>query len=142
MINIKTIEELSIGMVETYEKIITESDVEAFANLSGDHNPVHLDENFAKKTIFKKRIAHGLMSASFFSGIFGMKLPGYGSIYVSQSLRFSKPVYIGDKVIAKVEITKIDILKSRVFFKTSCSVEGKKVIDGEAEIYILPIQDM
>ena len=71
-----------------------------------------------------------------------MKLPGYGSISVSQSLRFSKPVYIGDKVIAKVEITKIDRLKSRVFFRSSCSVHGKKVIDGEAEIYISPIQEL
>ena len=133
---IASIDEIIVGMTETSERIISESDISSFADISGDHNLLHLDENFAKNTIFKKRIAHGFLSASLFSGIFGMKLPGIGSIYLSQSIRFRAPVYIGDNVLARVEVTKVDKKKSKVFFQTTCSVNGRLVIEGEAEIFI------
>jgi len=131
-----TIEMLAVGMSETYEQTITDADVEAFAVLSGDNNPVHLNDAYAKASRFKKRIAHGLLSASFFSALFGTKLPGHGCVYVSQSLNFQRPVYIGDTVEATIEIIGIDKDKSRVLFKTLCTVRDKTVIDGKAEIYI------
>ncbi|WP_415391183.1 MaoC family dehydratase [Porticoccus sp. Uisw_050_02] len=135
MIN-SQIERLEIGMIESYEQTITDADIKAFAGLSGDNNPVHMSEEYAETSRFKKRIAHGLLSAGFFSALFGTKLPGYGCVYVSQNLNFRRPVYIGDTVKASVEIFKIDKEKSRVFFKTICKVKGKTVINGEAEIYV------
>lgn len=130
------IEKLMIGMIKTYEQIISDADVKAFASLSGDHNPVHLSDEYAEKSRFKKRIAHGMLSASFFSALFGTKLPGHGCVYVSQSLNFRRPVYLGDTVKATIEISRIDRDKSRVLFRTFCTVRGKTVIDGEAEIFI------
>lgn len=136
MQDLKKIEQYSVGMQASYEQTITDADIKAFAGLSGDNNPVHMSDDYAENSRFKKRIAHGLFSASFFSALFGTKLPGYGCVYVSQSLSFRKPVYIGDTVKATVEIIKIDIDKSRLFFKTTCSVKNKVVISGEAEIFI------
>lgn len=133
---ISVMESLKVGMVESYEQTITDADIKTFAGLSGDNNPVHMSEEYAEKSRFKGRIAHGMLSASFFSALFGTKLPGYGCVYVSQSLNFRKPVYLGDTVKATIEIIRIDMDKSRVFFKTFCVVKGKRVIDGEAEIYI------
>jgi 3-hydroxybutyryl-CoA dehydratase len=133
---IASIENFSVGMIESYKQTILEKDIELFAKISGDFNPVHLDENYASNSRFKKRIAHGLLSASFFSALFGMKLPGNGCVYVAQSLNFRRPVYIGDEVLASIEIIKIDKIKSRLFFKTICKANGKVVIDGEAEIFI------
>lgn len=130
------IEEIRIGMSASCSKIITELDVENFAEISGDKNPVHLSESFASNSKFGRRIAHGLMSASFFSALFGTKMPGPGCVYVSQSLTFRKPVYIGDKVEAIVLVTSIDIAKRRVVFDTTCRVSGRKVITGTAEIYV------
>ena len=134
--DIANIDKLQVGMTERYEQTITDADVKAFAGLSGDNNPVHMNEEYAEKSRFKKRIAHGLLSASFFSALFGTKLPGNGCVYVSQSLNFRRPVYIGDTVEATVEISKIDKEKSRIFFKTVCKVKNKVVIDGEAEIFL------
>ena len=133
---IPIIDRLKVGMMESYEQTITDADIKTFASLSGDNNPVHMSEEYAEKSRFKKRIAHGLLSASFFSALFGTKLPGYGCVYVSQSLNFRRPVYLGNTVRATIEIFKIDRSKSRVFFKTICKVEDKIVIDGEAEIFI------
>ena len=130
------ISNLEVGMMETYEQTITDADVKAFSSISGDKNPVHMSDDYAEKSRFKKRIAHGMLSASFFSALFGTKLPGYGCVYVSQNLNFRKPVYLGDTVKAMIEITRIDLAKSRVFFRTYCTVKGRVVIDGEAEIYI------
>jgi 3-hydroxybutyryl-CoA dehydratase len=132
----KLIDRLGVGMIESYEQTITDADIKAFAGLSGDNNPVHMSDEYAGRSRFKKRIAHGLLSASFFSALFGTRLPGYGCVYVSQTLNFRRPVYLGDTVIATVEITKIDKDKSRVFFKTICKVLGKVVVSGEAEIFI------
>ncbi|WP_339898322.1 MaoC family dehydratase [Paraglaciecola polaris] len=130
------IEKIKIGMKVGYSQTITDADIKAFAGISGDHNPVHVSDDYASKSRFNKRIAHGLMSASFFSALFGTKLPGPGCVYVAQNLRFKRPVYIGDTVIAVAKVTSIDIDKKRVFFSTDCYVKNKIVIAGEAEIYI------
>lgn len=130
------IDKIYPGMTVSYSQTITDADVKAFAGLSGDHNPVHVDEVYAEKSQFKGRIAHGLMSAGFFSALFGMKLPGPGCVYVSQSLQFRRPVYVGDTVTAIVEVATVNVEKRRVFFKTICKVGSKRVITGEAEIYI------
>lgn len=136
VIDASSIHSLEIGMSASYQQTITDADIKNFAGLTGDNNPVHMSDEYADKSRFKRRIAHGLLSAGFFSALFGTKLPGYGCVYVSQQLNFRKPVYIGDTVVASVEIIKIDTEKSRVFFKTICKVKGKTVIDGEAEIFV------
>ena len=130
------IEDIQIGMKVSYSQTITDSDIKTFAGLSGDHNPVHIDEKYAENSRFKRRIAHGLMSAGFFSQLFGTKLPGPGCVYTAQSLKFLRPVYINDTVVATVEVIAKDLLRKRVWFKTYCTVNNKIVIDGEAEIYI------
>lgn len=130
------LEEIKIGMSESYSQTITDADVKDFSGISGDKNPVHMNEEYAKASRFGKRIAHGMLSSGFFSALFGTKLPGQGCVYVAQSLKFRKPVYIGDTVTATVEVTSIDIDKRRVFFDTYCKVGKSKVITGVAEIYI------
>lgn len=130
------LEEIKIGMHASYSQTITDADVKQFAGISGDHNPVHVDEEFAGKSRFKRRIAHGLISGSFFSGLFGTKLPGPGCVYVSQSFNFKRPVYLGDTVTASVTVKEVDLEKRRVFFDTVCKVRQKIVIDGIAELYI------
>lgn len=131
-----SIEEISIGMSASYSQTITDADVKQFAGLSGDNNPVHMDEIYANNSRYKKRIAHGLLLAGFFSALFGTRLPGKGCVYVSQNLNFKKPVYLGDTVTAIVRVTNIDLMKKRVFFETKCFVKNKTVIDGTAELYI------
>lgn len=133
---------LMIGQRESYSQTITDADIKAFAGISGDRNPVHMDQEYAESSRFKGRIAHGLISASYFSALFGMRLPGPGCVYVAQNLKFLRPVYIGDTVVASIEIKSIDLKKRRVFFKTLCEVSGKKVIVGEAEIYIPENQEL
>lgn len=131
-----SIEEIQIGMVASYTQTITDADVKAFAGISGDHNPVHLSEEYAKSSRFKDRIAHGLLTASFFSAIFGTKLPGEGCVYAGQNLQFKRPVYLGDTVIAQVTVIAVDVSKKRVTFETICTVKGKAVTTGTAEIFI------
>ena len=130
------INEIKIGMSESYSQTITDADVKLYAGISGDRNPVHMDEEYAEKSRYKKRISHGMISSSFFSALFGTKLPGPGCVYVNQSLNFKRPVYIGDTVTAIITVTKIDEIKSRVYFDTVCKVKNKVVIDSEAELYI------
>jgi len=130
------IEEITPGMSASMSHVVTDGDVRKFAEVSGDHNPVHLDEDYAKDSRFGRRIAHGLFSASFFSGLFGTKLPGRGCVYAAQNLKFRRPVYIGDTVVATVTVLSVDAIKKRVLFSTVCSVEGKEVILGDAEIFI------
>ena len=130
--------EIKVGMTASSSHVITDGDVVSFAEISGDKNPAHLDQEFAATTRFKKRIAHGLMSSSYFSALFGTQLPGRGCVYVSQNLNFKRPVHIGDEVTASIEVTGIDQEKRRVFFNTVCKVKNKIVIDGVAEIYIPP----
>jgi acyl dehydratase len=128
--------DIEIGMNISYSQTITDSDIKAFAGISGDRNPVHLDEEYAENSRYKKRIAHGLMTASYFSALFGTKIPGEGCVYVSQSLNFKRPVYLGDTVTATVEVINIDLVKKRVFFRTTCKVKNKVVTDGEAELFV------
>ena len=129
-------DEFTVGMTASYSQTITDGDVKSFAGMSGDHNPVHVDEVYAENSRYKKRIAHGLLSASFFSGIFGTKLPGSGCVYVSQNLKFRYPVYLGDTVRAEVVLKSIDRKSRMMTFDTTCKVGRKVVITGEAEIYI------
>jgi len=128
--------EIQLGMTETVSKEITSEDIELFAKLSGDINPVHLDNEYAANTQFKKRIAHGLMSVSYFSALFGTKLPGQGCVYISQYSKFKKPIYIGDVVNAFIKVKAINTRTRKVSFKTQCLVDNQVVIDGEAEIYV------
>jgi 3-hydroxybutyryl-CoA dehydratase len=132
------IDALKPGMSATYERTVTVADIEAFAAVSGDHNPVHLDDDYAKTTRFKGRIAHGMLGASFISTVIASKLPGPGSIYLAQSLSFKAPVRPGDKV--ETVITVIDVVadKNRVVLKTQCRVGATVVIDGEATVLVPP----
>lgn len=130
------LEEIEVGMSASYSQTITDADIKSYAGLSGDHNPVHVNEDYAESSRFGKRIAHGMLSSSFFSALFGTKLPGYGCVYTSQTLQFRYPVYIGDTVTATVTVKHVDIDKRRLVFDTVCHVGKRKVITGEAEIYI------
>ena len=126
------LEDLSVGMSAMFGKTVSEADIMAFAGVSGDTNPIHLHEDFARTTMFKTRIAHGMLSAGFISTILGTKLPGPGCIYVSQDLKFKAPVRIGDCVTAHATITEIVPEKRRVRLKTQCLIGDTVVIDGEA----------
>lgn len=128
--------EIVIGMQFSYSQTITDADIKAFSGVSGDKNPVHMDDEYAENSRFKKRIAHGLMLASYFSAIFGTKFPGPGCVYVSQSLNFLRPVYIGSTVKAIVTVTAVNEAKRRVSFETLCKVKKSNVIIGQAEIFI------
>ncbi len=131
----KTIDELKVGQTARFSKTITETDIYLFAGITGDLNPAHVDEEFAKKTFFKTRIAHGMLSASFISTIIGTMLPGPGTIYLSQEVRFLAPVKIGDTVSAIAEITEIRPEKKRVWLKTTCTnQDGTVVVDGQAVV--------
>jgi len=130
------IEDLSVGMSASYAKTVTDEDIVRFADISGDMNPVHLDQAYAEKTMFKGRIAHGMLSAAFISTVFGTRLPGAGCIYLSQSLKFKAPVKIGETVEATVTVTAIDSEKRRVTFQTVCRVGDKTVVEGEALLMV------
>jgi len=131
----KTIDELKIGDSAEFSKTVSETDIYQFAGITGDFNPAHMNEEYAKKTFFKTRIAHGMLSAGFISTAIGNKLPGTGSIYVKQDLRFLAPVRIGDTITARVEVIEIMDGKNRVRLKTVCvNQEGTQVLDGEAVV--------
>jgi len=125
------LEELTIGMTASYVHTITDADVHAFADVTGDHNPLHLDEEFARKTRFKGRIVHGMLTASYFSTVLAI-LPGPGTIYLGQTLSFRAPVRIGDTVEARVTVTAINAEKRRLTLKTVGLVGDTVVVDGEA----------
>ena len=129
-------EDLSVGMTHETHHVITEKDIELFAEVSGDRNPLHMDEEFAKKTAFGQRIAHGALTASYISGILGNDLPGPGSIFVGLNMRFRRPVYIGSNVIVRVEVTEMRERGNRVTLKVSCNVDGKAAISGEAMVMV------
>ena len=131
----KTIDELKIGDTAEFSKTVSESDIYQFAGITGDFNPAHMNEEYAKKTFFETRIAHGMLSAGFISTVIGTKLPGTGSIYIKQTLSFLAPVRIGDTITARVEVIEIMDEKNRVRLKTVCvNQEGTQVLDGEAVI--------
>jgi 3-hydroxybutyryl-CoA dehydratase len=129
-------EDLALGMTATFSKTVSNEDIVKFAEVSGDTNPVHLDEAFAATTMFGSRIAHGLLSAGFISAVLGTKLPGAGAIYVSQSFKFKAPVRIGNEVTARVELIALNPEKKMATFVTQCLVKDKIVIDGEATLMV------
>jgi len=129
------IDELSVGQVAELAKTVTESDIVLFAGVTGDFNPVHIDAEAAKQSVFGERIAHGMLSAGFISAVLGMRLPGPGSIYLSQTLRFTKPVRIGDTVTARVEVVEVIAAKRRVRLATTCRNQNDEVVvEGEAVV--------
>ena len=129
----KTIEELKVGDTARFSKTISESDVYLFAGVTGDLNPAHVNEDYAKDTFFKTRIAHGMLSASFISTVIGTMLPGPGTVYMRQEVSFLAPVKFGDTVTAVVEVTEIMSEKKRVRLKTFCvNQNNTTVVDGEA----------
>ncbi|TCS60611.1 MaoC family dehydratase [Varunaivibrio sulfuroxidans] len=127
-------EELEIGMCDFYGKTVTDADIVMFAGISGDTNPVHLNHEFASKTPFEGRIAHGMLTASFISTVIGTKLPGPGCIYISQGLRFKAPVKTGDTVVARATITKLIPERHFVELACVCTVGERVVLDGEATV--------
>lgn len=133
-------EDITEGMSATFGKTITEADILMFAGVSGDTNPVHLNAEYAETTMFKGRIAHGMLSAGLISAVFGTKLPGPGCIYVAQNLKFKAPVRVGDTVVAKVECIGKVPEKKFITFRTTATVRGKIVIDGEATLMV-PTKD-
>jgi 3-hydroxybutyryl-CoA dehydratase len=130
------LEDLTVGQSAELTRVVDEAAIVAFAQVTGDNNPVHLDEAYAAGTPFKARIAHGMLSAGYISAVIGTKLPGPGAIYMSQQLTFKRPVKIGDTVTARATITAIDADKARVTLETVCEVGGKAVLTGEALIMV------
>jgi len=128
------IEDIEIGMVRSLRKQVTDRDIEMFAEVSTDRNPVHLDDDYAHDTIFGGRIAHGMLTAGLISAVIGEQLPGHGTVYLGQSLKFLAPVRPDDMVLAEVEVLEIDHAKRRVKMETRCLVNGKKVVVGEATV--------
>ena len=129
-------EDLSVGMTASYAKTITETDIVLFAGISGDVNPVHLNEECATETMFEGRIAHGMLTASFISTVLGTKLPGPGCIYLRQDLRFLAPVRPGDTVHSQITITDVNAEKKRVYAHTVCRVGDTSVVEGEATLFV------
>ena len=130
------IEDLEIGMARHVEKLVTDRDIELFAEVSTDRNPVHMDEDYAQDTIFGGRIAHGMMSAALISAVIGEQLPGHGTVYLGQTMRFVAPVRPGDMLRAEVTVREIDYAKRRATLETVCSVDGKPVVKGEAQVLV------
>ncbi len=131
----KFFDELVIGDSYETSRTVTETDVVMYGGVSGDFNPAHFDEEAAKKGMFKTRIAHGMLSSGYISAVLGMHLPGPGTIYLSQTLKFLKPVFINDTITTKVEVVSIDKEKKRATLKTECiNQAGKTVITGEAVV--------
>ncbi len=131
-------DDLSVGLRETYSKTVSSEDIVAFAEISGDRNPIHLSDEFAAKTPFGSRIAHGILTASLVSAVIGTRLPGPGAIYISQSLRFLAPVRVGDVVLTSVEIIELVERGRRAKLRCECRVGEVLVLDGEAEVKAPP----
>lgn len=131
----KTIDQINVGDSAEFAKTVSESDIYLYAGITGDFNPAHVNEEYAKKTFFKTRIAHGMLTAGFISAILGSKFPGPGTIYMKQELSFMAPVHMGDTITARVEVIEVIREKNRVKLKTTCTnQEGTTVLDGEALI--------
>lgn len=131
----KTIAELKIGDKASFTKTITEADVCLFAGVSGDMNPLHINDEAGKASMFKRRIAHGMLSASLISTVLGTGLPGTGTLYLGQNLKFTAPVYLGETVTAEVEVSELRTDKNIAILKTTCTnAKGDVVISGEATV--------
>ena len=129
-------EDLEVGMEASLVKAVGVADTLAFAEITGDWNPVHLDADYAAKTVFKTPIAHGMLTAGYISAVFGSVMPGPGAIYVSQTLNFRAPVKVGDSVVARVKVTELYSAKRRARFECVCEVNGKSVLEGEAVLMV------
>jgi 3-hydroxybutyryl-CoA dehydratase len=129
-------EDLELGMEASLTKTVSAADILAFAEITGDWNPVHLDADYAAKTVFREPIAHGMLTAGYISAVFGSALPGPGAIYVSQTLNFRAPVKVGDEVVANVKVMELYPAKRRVRFDCVCGVAGKPVLEGEAVLLV------
>jgi len=129
-------EDLSVGQEASLSNTVSEGNIVAFAEISGDRNPVHLDADYAATTMFKERIAHGMLSAAYISAVFGMKLPGPGAIYMSQTLKFKAPIKIGDTVVTTVKVAELMPEKRRARFECVCTVNDKPVVNGEAMLMV------
>lgn len=135
LVMMKRIGDLHVGDNASFVKKITDNDIQLFAQVSGDFNPVHLDENYAAKTMFKGRIAHGGLISSLFSTVLGTQLPGEGTIYLDQNSRFIRPVYLDDTITASVEVSEIDEVKGQVkLITTATNQKGKAVVVGYAVV--------
>lgn len=130
------LEDLAVGMTAVFGKTVTEADLVMFAGVSGDTNPLHLDEEFASRTRFGGRIVHGMLTASLISTLIGTKLPGPGCIYISQDLKFRAPVRVGDTVETRATVTEIEPERRRVVLRTECTVKGQTVLEGVAKIMV------
>ena len=129
-------EDLSVGMEAVSAREVTKADIQAFADVSGDDNPLHVDEAYAAGTMFKGCIAHGMLSAAYISKVLGTQLPGTGAIYLSQTLKFKAPVRPGETVDTRVEITSLDESRKRVTFTCECKVADTVVVTGEAMVMV------
>lgn len=130
-----TIEEIFVGQTAEMAKTVSEADVYSFAGITGDFNPAHINEQYAKETPFKTRIAHGMLSAGFISAVLGMKLPGPGTIYMGQTVKFLAPVCIGDTITAIATVKEVIKEKNRVIITTTCvNQDGKEILTGEATV--------
>jgi 3-hydroxybutyryl-CoA dehydratase len=132
----KTFADLAVGMTVSTEHKVSEQDVQDFARVSGDYNPLHMDEEYAKNTLFGGRVAHGALSASYISAILGNDMPGPGAIFTDLTLQFKRPVRIGDTVIASAEVTEMEERTLRVTMAVKCEVGGKVVVKGEARVKV------
>jgi 3-hydroxybutyryl-CoA dehydratase len=137
------LEDLEVGMRSETHATITEEMINTFADITGDHNPIHVDAEFAATTNFGQRIAHGALSASFISAILGNDLPGPGAVFVELNLRFRKPAFIGDEIMAVAEVAEINARTGRVKMKVHCEVEGSKICRGDAGVFVQkrPVED-
>lgn len=134
------LEDLKVGQQAMFGRTVTDADIVAFAGVSGDTNPIHLHDGFARTTRFGQRIAHGMLSGSYISTVIGTKLPGPGAVYISQTMNFMAPVIAGDTITAVATITAIDDRRRRVTLKTQCLKGDTVVIDGEA-VVLVPRRD-
>ena len=130
------LEDLEVGMKATTSMEITGEKIDIFAELTGDKNPIHVDEEFAKTTMFGQRIAHGALSASLISAVLGNDLPGPGAVFVELNLRFRRPAFIGDEVIAVAEVAEVNERNGRVKMKCYCEVNGKQICRGDAGVVV------
>lgn len=129
-------EDLAVGLTATFSKTVTDADIVMFAGVSGDTNPVHIDELYAQNTMFKGRIAHGMLGAAYISTVLGTRLPGPGAIYLSQTLKFRAPVRVGDTVTARVTVVELIEAKNRASMRTAVTVGTTVVIEGEAMVFV------
>jgi 3-hydroxybutyryl-CoA dehydratase len=136
------IEDLTVGMSASYAKTITEADIVIFAGISGDNNPLHLNEEFASESIFKGRIAHGMLTAVFISTVLGTKLPGPGCVYLNQDVKFKAPVRPGETVNTTVTITEVIPEKKRVIAQSVCRVGDKVVVEGTSMLLVPSREDV